>query len=103
MGQTVSAVSANPISVKVNIVTANVMNLSFPLVVPTCNDTVMNANETGVDCGGWCTPQKKCTNSIGCRDTNDCMSGVCTPNICQSNDRKLKGEEFEVVHRSSQL
>ena len=103
MDQTVLAVSVNQIFVKVSIVTGNVRNLSFSFVVPTCNDTIMNANETGVDCGGWCAPQKKCTDSIGCRDTNDCISGVCTVNVCQGNDKNVRCKVFELVYRSSHL
>ena len=101
--QTVIAVSVTQVLVKVSAVTGNGKILSFSLVVPTCNDTFMNANETGIDCGGWCASQKKCADLMGCRDTNDCISGVCTANLCQSNDKNLKCEEFELVYRSSYL
>lgn len=59
-------------------------NFCLHFVVPTCNDTVNNANETGVDCGGWCAPQQKCPDNKGCRVSYDCVSGVCTDNICIS-------------------
>ncbi len=36
-------------------------------VAPTCNDGIQNGNETGVDCGGSCTP---CNTGGGCVDTN---------------------------------
>ena len=78
-------------------------NLSFSLAVPTCNDTAMNANETGVDCGGWCAPQRKCADFMGCRDIIDCISGVCTANFCQGSDKNLRYEESEIVSRSSHL
>ena len=67
----------------------NVKNLSFSLVVPTCYDTVRNANETGVDCGGWCAPQKRCDDSMGCNGPYDCMSDVCTQSICQGISTNL--------------
>ena len=88
--QTVIAVSVTQVFVKVSTVAGNEKNVSFSLVVPTCNDVVMNANETGVDCGGWCTPRQKCTDLLGCRDSKDCISGVCNIKICQSNDKHLK-------------
>lgn len=49
----------------------------------TCNDGVKNGQETDVDCGGPCLPSKKCADTKGCDDANDCISGVCTGNICQ--------------------
>ena len=103
MGQTAIAVSANHITVKVSTITSNLKNVRFSLVVSTCNDTVTNANETGVDCGGWCAPQKKCANLMSCHDANDCISGACTLNICQSNDKNVRCKVFELVCRSSHL
>ena len=99
MGPTVLVVSVNQILVKVSKITSNVKNVSCSLVVPTCNDTVMNANETGVDCGGWCAPEKECSDFMGCRDTNDCISGVCTANFCQGSDRnrKVKYQRLSIV------
>jgi hypothetical protein len=77
------AASAHQISVKVSITTCSAKYLRLCIVVPTCNDGVENANETGIDCGGWCAPQKKCADSVGCLYSSDCISGVCTSNICQ--------------------
>lgn len=72
-----------------SVVPCNETTLSFSLVVPTCNDTVTNGNETDADCGGWCAPQKKCTSNQDCHDSNDCISGVCTLNNCQGNYNNL--------------
>ncbi len=53
------------------------------IVVPTCNDGIKNGNETDVDCGGSCLPQKQCADTMSCVNFSDCMSGVCDKNICQ--------------------
>jgi hypothetical protein len=53
------------------------------IVVPTCNDGMKNGNETDVDCGGSCLPSKQCGNALMCNNGPDCISGVCTTNICQ--------------------
>ncbi len=55
----------------------------FSIVAVSCNDGIKNANETDVDCGGWCAPQTKCADTMSCVNFSDCMSGVCTTNICQ--------------------
>jgi hypothetical protein len=55
----------------------------FFITVATCTDGIKNANETGVDCGGWCDPEKKCADLMGCLSSDDCQSGVCRLNICQ--------------------
>lgn len=54
------------------------------VVVPTCDDGIMNGNETDVDCGGNCLPNKKCHDGLRCNIGSDCNSGVCKLNICQS-------------------
>jgi hypothetical protein len=81
--QTVIAVSVSQIFVKVSKVICYVKNLSFSVVVPTCNDTVENANETDVDCGGTCLPTKRCGERSRCIHPSDCTTGVCVSNICQ--------------------
>ncbi len=53
------------------------------ILEPTCSDNVQNGNETDIDCGGYCTPTKKCGNILGCMGPGDCISGVCTLNVCQ--------------------
>ena len=70
-------------SVKVITLICSVKNLSSYVVVPTCNDGVKNGNETDVDCGGSCLPDKPCANGLTCNNGPDCVSVVCTSNICQ--------------------
>ena len=89
MGPTAIVVFAYQIFAKVRVVTCNVKNLRFFLVVPTCNDDKRNGNETDMDCGGWCAPQKKCTDYKDCHDSDDCMSGICRDNSCQGNYNNL--------------
>jgi hypothetical protein len=57
--------------------TWHVNYLSFSITVPTCNDGIRNANETDVDCGGWCDPTKRCHFGYGCHNDNDCISNCC--------------------------
>jgi hypothetical protein len=62
----------------------------------TCNDGVQNADETGIDCGGRCASQNKCADKMGCVVSNDCSSGICTSNICETpncNDGIRNGNE----------
>ncbi|CAF1117654.1 unnamed protein product [Adineta ricciae] len=66
---------------------------------PTCNDSVKNGNETGIDCGGWCASQNKCVDNAVCRNPDDCISGVCKSDICQiptCNDGVMNGNEGDV-------
>jgi len=42
-----------------------------------CTDTIMNGDETGVDCGGSCAPASTCGDGVGCAIGADCTSGVC--------------------------
>ncbi len=44
-----------------------------------CSDTVMNGDETDVDCGGSCPP---CANTLMCVSGVDCSSGYCMAGIC---------------------
>ncbi|MBP6628480.1 MAG: DUF4215 domain-containing protein [Kofleriaceae bacterium] len=46
-------------------------------VAPSCTDTAMNGDETGVDCGGACAPTRTCGDGVGCAVAADCTSGVC--------------------------
>ncbi len=54
-------------------------------LVPTCNDAVVNGNETDLDCGGdgGCP---KCVDGLACLAGTDCVSsscaGVCQPGAC---------------------
>ena len=83
MGPTAIAVSANQIPVKVSIETCSVRYLSRYIVVPTCNDGIKNAAETDVDCGGTCLPAKRCSEGSTCINPSDCITTMCTSNICQ--------------------
>ena len=52
---------------------------------PACNDSVKNGAETATDCGGGVCPT--CANGQACvtgAGLRDCVSGVCTANICQA-------------------
>ncbi len=47
---------------------------------PTCMDNIQNQGETDVDCGGPnCAP---CIVGKKCQGTNDCISHICTMNVC---------------------
>ncbi len=51
------------------------------VLAPTCADGVKNQDETDKDCGGETCPQ--CADAKVCNAGSDCVSGVCTSNICQ--------------------
>jgi hypothetical protein len=44
-----------------------------------CTDNLHNRDETGLDCGGSCTP---CANGEGCAAAADCLSGLCLQLSC---------------------
>jgi hypothetical protein len=46
-----------------------------------CHDSEKNGPETDVDCGGSCTA---CVDGKTCSTAADCMSRICTNNICQA-------------------
>ena len=48
--------------------------------LPGCDDGIVNGDETAVDCGGECPP---CADGLGCGLPEDCVSGVCTDELCQ--------------------
>jgi hypothetical protein len=43
---------------------------------------VRNVNESDVDCGSSCL-SSKCDNGSTCNAAQDCISAICTSNICQ--------------------
>jgi hypothetical protein len=45
----------------------------------TCEDTEQNGDETGVDCGGSCSP---CGLGPGCDGPEDCLSFLCIQGDC---------------------
>lgn len=50
-------------------------------ICPTCDDGIQNANEEGVDCGGHCNPCPGCSDSIqnGDEEGIDCGGTICPP------------------------
>jgi hypothetical protein len=46
---------------------------------PTCSNQQKDPDETGVDCGGPCTP---CGIGSGCNGPDDCLSYTCIGNLC---------------------
>ena len=48
---------------------------------PGCENGKRDPGETGSDCGGPCGP---CSAGNGCLEPTDCLSLVCTGNICQA-------------------
>jgi len=62
-----------------------------------CSDSVFNGDETDIDCGGSCPV--KCGAGNGCIGSTDCISGVCTSDICQTptcTDGVLNGDESHI-------
>jgi hypothetical protein len=53
-----------------------------PPPAPTCSDGVKNGSETDVDCGGGTCPP--CEHDKACQGTGDCLSRVCTNQVCQA-------------------
>ena len=47
---------------------------------PTCEDNVLNGDETDVDCGGAIC--NACDEGQACAANNDCASDVCADNVC---------------------
>ena len=39
-------------------------------------------NEADIDCGGVCSPQRKCCDYKKCQNNTDCLSGNCINDIC---------------------
>lgn len=50
-----------------------------PEIAPTCDDRLMNGDETDVDCGGSCPP---CGANLACKDAMDCQSRACDDGVC---------------------
>lgn len=46
---------------------------------PTCQDGILNGQETDMDCGGSCGP---CANTKKCGGNGDCQSGNCVSGSC---------------------
>jgi hypothetical protein len=51
-------------------------------VDPSCEDGLLNGEESDVDCGGTsCAP---CADGEGCGEASDCISSVCSDGTCQA-------------------
>ncbi|MGE3631441.1 MAG: hypothetical protein AB7P00_16155, partial [Sandaracinaceae bacterium] len=65
--------------------------------VPSCTDGLANGDETDVDCGGTaCGP---CDDGDMCGVAGDCVSMVCTANVCVATsctDGVMNGDETDV-------
>jgi hypothetical protein len=57
--------------------------------VPSCTDTVVNGDESDVDCGGSCGP---CALGQGCKATADCIRGSCFQDKCGFEPGGLLGK-----------
>ena len=54
--------------------------IMFYNLAPTDSDTVMNGDETDVDCGG--TSTNKCAYNKKCIVTGDCNKASCLNSVC---------------------
>jgi hypothetical protein len=64
---------------------------------PACMDGQQNNAETDVDCGGPECPD--CADGLTCLVDDDCVSGVCTNEVCQAaacDDQVKNGDETDV-------
>jgi hypothetical protein len=60
--------------------TTGVFNVGCTIIAPTCEDGIQNQGETGVDCGGPCTPCPTCNDGIQNQgETGVDCGGPCTP------------------------
>ena len=75
----------------------------------TCNDGIMNGDETGVDCGGSCVPCMV-TCGTGTTDVEVCVGSecgaageeVCVP-VFLGNFNNLAGVQFSLAHAAANL
>ena len=49
------------------------------VLASTCDNDVLDPNETDVDCGGVCAP---CANGLDCDGGADCSSTICVDGVC---------------------
>ncbi|MFZ1679322.1 MAG: GEVED domain-containing protein [Saprospiraceae bacterium] len=60
---------------------------------PTCNDGILNQGETGVDCGGPCAPCQTCSDGIQNQgETGIDCGGPCTPCLTCNDGIQNQGE-----------
>lgn len=67
----------------------------------TCSDGVKNQDETDIDCGSFLCP--KCADTKECRYAFDCISGVCTGNICQGRHISVGNAKIYILYFSYEL
>jgi hypothetical protein len=62
----------------------------------TCSDGITNQDETDVDCGGSICSE--CQSGESCLVATDCLSGVCTANVCTATcfDTQQNQDETDV-------
>lgn len=63
---------------------------------PSCSNTIKDATETDVDCGG--TQCDRCIDGKACVQDNDCQGGSCQSNVCVTatcNDAVTNGDESD--------
>jgi hypothetical protein len=68
-----------------------------PQTPTTCSNGVLNSGETDIDCGGPVC--NDCGNGKSCTNGGDCVSKVCTTNVCQvptCSDGQQNGAETAV-------
>ncbi len=63
-------------------------------IASTCNDGILNGNETDIDCGGNCP---SCENGKSCLENQDCESGYCNPDKVCAVERDLYIEWIKPV------
>ena len=64
--------------------------------LPSCDDNVVNGDETDADCGGSCA--SRCAEDKRCGAGSDCASGFCIHGACVSrcNNMAKDGDESDV-------
>jgi len=48
--------------------------------IPSCDDGILNGDETSIDCGGGTCDS--CSNGGSCQINSDCSSGICASGVC---------------------
>ena len=56
------------------------LDLDYTVAAASCGDSIINQDETDVDCGG--TSCSACADGLVCSISTDCSSNICTSNIC---------------------
>jgi len=64
-----------------------------------CNDSIMDGNETDIDCGGDCDP---CSLGSGCEYDSDCITGNCQYGICEKPDT-CKDNHLTLANRETDI